>query len=180
MARTQFRFLYTWVFTVNPKGLSPKQLISYFQVCATKRSPDVRTPDLHHVEQYNVDACYYTWWTASSLDRRREPWTTCLNRCCFMTMSSATAVCEPHKRNFEPSLLLNFSCKTLLPNFHVLIEILFSYVLVWFIVWLFALHVQGVSKVCSDFLFAQISLIILKIFFLKLSMLFIIHLTLNN
>ena len=80
-----------------------------------------------------------------------------------MTMSSATAVCEPHKRNFEASLLLNFSCKTLLPNFHVLIEMLFSYVLVWFIVWLFALHVQGVSKVRSDFLFAQISLIILII-----------------
>ena len=132
MARTRFRFLYTWVFTVNPKGLSPKQHISYFQVCATKRSPDVRTPDVHHVEQYNVDACYYTWWSASSLDRRREPWTTCLSRCCFMTMSSATAVCEPHKRNFEASLLLNFSCKTLLPNFHILIEILFSYVLVCF------------------------------------------------
>ena len=84
------------------------------------------------------------------------------------------------KEILRQSLLLNFSCKTLLPNFHVLIEILFSYVLVWFIVWLFALHVQGVSKVHSDFLFAQISLIILKIFFLKLSMLFIIHLTLNN
>ena len=49
-----------------------------------------------------------------------------------MTISSATAVCEPHTRNFEASLLLNFSCKILLLNFHVLIEILFSSVLVCF------------------------------------------------
>ena len=41
------------------------------------------------------------------------------------------------------------------------------------------MNLQGVSKVCSDFFFAQISLII-KLPFVKLIMLFIIHLTLNN
>ena len=43
----------------------------------------------------------------------------------------------------------------------------------------YILHVQGVLKVRSDFFFAQISLIIENTF-VKFSMLFIIHLTLNN
>ena len=101
-----------------------------------------------------------------------------------MTMSSATAVCETHKRNFEASLLLNFSSKILLPNFHVLIEILFSSVLVCFSMissMIVRLACTGCFK--SSFRFfirLNFTNYFKKTFFLKLIMLFIIHLTLNN